>query len=81
MELKVVPDLYRNGHSVEAKNYDVETSSGRSNLNRELSRQYNKRLEHLPTGTSQTAVIDVRGQNVAPETFNSITVGYSTKLP
>jgi hypothetical protein len=63
------PDLYRNGHSVEVKNYDVETSSGRGNLNRELSRQYNERLEHLPTGTSQTAVIDVRGQNVAPETL------------
>ncbi|MBB5645294.1 hypothetical protein [Pedobacter cryoconitis] len=61
------PDLYAEGHSVEVKNYDVETSSGRGNLNRELTRQYNERIEHLPEGTSQTAVIDVRGQNISPE--------------
>lgn len=63
------PDLYNPGHSVEVKNYDIESSAGRSNLKTELTRQYNERVTHLPQGDKQTAIIDVRGQNVPPETL------------
>ncbi|WP_345990347.1 hypothetical protein AAEU33_00225 [Chryseobacterium sp. Chry.R1] len=61
------PDLYNTGHSVEVKNYDVTSNTGRRNLTNELNRQYTDRLQNLPPGTRQTAVIDVRGQNMSPE--------------
>lgn len=63
------PDLYNTGHSVEVKNYDVTSNAGRRNLTGELNRQYTDRVANLPSGTRQTAVIDVRGQNVSPETL------------
>ena len=59
----VRPEFYKNGHSVEVKNYNVETSSGRNSLINNVSSQIKKRLTNLPEGTEQTVVIDVRGQD------------------
>ena len=59
----VRPEFYKNGHSVEVKNYNVETSSGRNGLINNVSSQIKKRLTNLPEGTEQTVVIDVRGQD------------------
>ncbi|GEN70911.1 DUF4280 domain-containing protein [Chryseobacterium lathyri] len=75
------PDLYTEGHSVEVKNYDVTSNNGRSNLTNELKRQYNDRLKNLPNGTRQTAVIDVRGQNVSPETLIELQESINRSCP
>lgn len=55
-------EFKKNAHSVEVKNYDIETSSGRKSLINNVSNQIKNRLTNLPEGTEQTVVIDVRGQ-------------------
>ncbi len=66
------PDFYINGHSLEVKNYKVTTSSGRSNLIRNVSKQINKRLNDLPEQTKQSVIIDVRGQNGTRDVLRDI---------
>lgn len=66
------PDLYKDGSSLEVKNYNVETSSGRSNLVRNVGDQAVQRASHLPPGTVQSLEVDVRGQAVTPETLDEI---------
>jgi hypothetical protein len=61
----VRPDLFRSGQSIEVKNYNVQTASGRSSLVNNVSNQVNQRATHLPSGTNQKVVVDVRGQNVS----------------
>ena len=68
----VRPEFYKNGHSVEVKNYDIETSSGRNSLINNVSSQIKKRLTNLPEGTEQTVVIDVRGQEYNLEILRDI---------
>lgn len=63
----VRPDFYAPGHSVEVKNYNITTSSGRRSLVRTISRQYKERLEHLPADTKQTFIADIRGQSISEE--------------
>lgn len=57
------PEYFKPGHSVEVKNYKIETPGGRSNLANNVSKQVNQRITNLPGGTKQTIVVDVRGQN------------------
>lgn len=59
------PDFYKKGTSIEVKNYNLTTSSGRNSLVNTISKQVNKRIFDLPSGTKQTIIIDVRGQNVS----------------
>ncbi|TYR78804.1 hypothetical protein FZC66_17390 [Priestia megaterium] len=66
------PDFYIDGHSIEVKNYKVTTSSGRSNLIRNVSKQINKRISDLPEHTKQSVIIDVRGQNVSRDVLRDI---------
>ena len=61
----VRPDYYKSGFSVDIKNYNVASASGRSNLARNIEAQYNQRIENLPDGTQQAVLIDARGQNVS----------------
>ena len=68
----VRPEFYKNDHSVEVKNYNVETSSGRNSLINNVSSQIKKRLTNLPEGTEQTVVIDVRGQDYNLEILRDI---------
>jgi hypothetical protein len=66
------PDFYIKGHSIEVKNYNLTTSSGRSNLVRNVSKQINKRINDLPSGTKQTVIIDVRGQNISRDVLRDV---------
>ncbi|EAC5323005.1 hypothetical protein KV68_11445 [Listeria monocytogenes] len=66
------PELYRQGHSIEVKNYNVQTSSGQNNLINNVSKQIKERLTNLPPGTEQTILIDVRGQNVSNDILKNI---------
>ncbi|MCG3088319.1 hypothetical protein L7D49_10350 [Sporosarcina sp. MB25] len=66
------PDFYTNGHSIEVKNYNLTTSSGRSNLIRNVSKQVNKRISDLPEKTKQTVIIDIRGQNVSRDVLRDV---------
>ena len=61
----VRPDYYKSGFSVDIKNYNVESASGRNNLARNVEAQYYQRGANLPDGTNQSVVIDIRGQHVA----------------
>ncbi len=66
------PDLYQTGHSIEVKNYKITTSSGRSRLINNVSKQVEKRLGDLPNGTKQSVLIDIRGQNVSDEILDEL---------
>lgn len=66
------PEAYKNGLSIEVKNYNVETAQGRSNLVRNVSKQAKHRAKNLPVGTKQQVNIDVRGQNVSRAELNKI---------
>lgn len=57
------PDYYKPGNSVDIKNYNVETAGGRNSLANNIEKQYNQRLQNLPSGTKQSVQIDIRGQN------------------
>lgn len=59
------PDLFKDGHSIEVKNYKIDNPAGKSRLKSELARQYEDRVKHLPPNTKQTAIIDTRGQNIS----------------
>lgn len=58
----VIPDFYKPGISIDAKNYDIESVRNRSNLIRNIVAQYWQRVVHLPPGTRQGVIIDLRGQ-------------------
>ncbi|MGG3045644.1 WXG100 family type VII secretion target [Bacillus anthracis] len=68
------PDRYSHeaGHSIEVKNYNVMTSSGRRSLINIVVKQFEDRLKHLPEGSNQTVVIDVRGQDATREILKQI---------
>ena len=68
----VRPDYYKVGHSVDIKNYNLESSSGRRNLVRNIVKQYEQRLMHLPEGSKQSVQIDLRGQNVSDEVLTKL---------
>ena len=68
----VRPDYYKDGFSVDIKNYNVESASGRRNLARNIEKQYYQRIENLPDGTKQSVMIDVRGQNVSEAALNMV---------
>ena len=68
----VRPDLYKDGFSMDVKNYNVETASGRSNLARNIEKQYYQRLDNLPKGTIQSVLIDIRGQNISQDNLNAL---------
>ncbi|MBD0417578.1 RHS repeat-associated core domain-containing protein, partial [Oryzicola mucosus] len=60
----VLPDRFKDGHSIEVKNYNVETAKGRAGLVRNISNQAVDRAKNLPSGTRQSVYIDARGQKV-----------------
>lgn len=53
---RVRPDYYKDGFCVDIKNYNVESASGRSNLARNIEKQYYQRIENLPDGTKQSVI-------------------------
>ena len=68
----VRPDYYKDGFSVDVKNYNVESANGRSNLARNIEKQYYQRIQNLPEGTKQSVLIDIRGQNVSDADLNAL---------
>jgi hypothetical protein len=66
------PDLYKPEISVEVKNYDVQTDDGQKRLIDNVIQQSIERAKHLPNGTSQSLIIDVRGQQIDRNTLESI---------
>jgi len=68
----VRPDLYKDGFSIDVKNYQIETASGRSNLARNIEKQYYQRIGNLPEGTEQSVLIDIRGQNISQNNLNAL---------
>ncbi len=64
-------DMYKIDHIVEVKNYNITTSTGRSNLINNIRQQYWQRKDFFPN-TQQTYCIDVRGQNVSLDTLNQL---------
>ena len=64
--------MYKDGFSIDVKNYKVETASGRSNLARNIQKQYYQRMHNLPAGTKQSVLIDIRGQNVSQNNLNAL---------
>ncbi|WP_229804756.1 LysM peptidoglycan-binding domain-containing protein [Paludibacterium paludis] len=66
----VRPEYYRDGMSVEVKNYDVETEAGRLRLVRNVVNQAAQRLSNLPENTVQNLTIDVRGQSISRGELN-----------
>lgn len=66
------PEYYRPGSSIEVKNYNVETASGRSNLVRNITKQAETRASNLPDGAVQTVYIDVRGQQISRADLDKI---------
>lgn len=68
----VRPDFYCKGSSVDYKNYDISTSAKRNNLVRNITNQYYRRVAELPPGTSQTFVIDIRGQAIKDSVLNEL---------
>ena len=68
----VRPDYYNPGSSIDIKNYNLDTQSGRTNLARNIEKQYYQRLKELPAGTKQSVQIDVRGQNISDTQLESL---------
>jgi hypothetical protein len=68
------PDYFASGRngSVEVKNYNVETALGRDRLVTNVTQQAIYRATHLPSGSSQTVYLDVRGQNVSRQQLNDM---------
>ena len=75
----VRPDWYIYGQrvSVEVKNYNIKNNA--SNLINNVVTQAKYRAKHLPKGTTQTVVIDVRGQNIDVVKRNYIQKEISSK--
>jgi RHS repeat-associated protein len=60
------PDYYKEGSSVDIKNYNIETAKGQSRLVDRVSEQAMGRAKNLPPGTTQKVQVDARGQNAPP---------------
>ena len=62
----VRPDEYSSLYNmaVDVKNYSVETAAGRGKLVSNVLGQARERAIHLPAGTRQGLIIDIRGQTV-----------------
>jgi hypothetical protein len=58
----VRPDFVKGKTAIEVKNYDLNKNV--SGLIRDVSKQAEKRVEHLPEGRKQKVVVDIRGQSV-----------------
>jgi hypothetical protein len=64
------PDYYKEGSSVDIKNYNIETAKGQSRLVDRVSEQAMGRAKNLPPGTTQKVQVDARGQNAPPSAKN-----------
>ena len=66
------PDFYKTSKSIDVKNYNLEKETGKINSVRNIEEQYNKRIYHLPSGTKQTILIDIRGQKISQQNLSIV---------
>ncbi len=68
------PDFYNPAKNqiIEVKNYNITTSTGRSNLVNNIITQYNERVKVFPKGLTYEVQIDVRGQKYDQTILNDI---------
>lgn len=66
------PDYYKEGHRVNIKNYNVTNSNGRARLVENIRKQYWQRKEFFGSGTKQTFVLDMRGQDLTRDIINEL---------
>ncbi|EIU8206560.1 hypothetical protein L6M02_001883 [Campylobacter coli] len=76
----VRPDLYKNGSSIEIKNYNLDKTYSANNLINIITKQYQQRLQHLPPKTEQIFIIGSRGQNISKEIQEKIKQKIRIKL-
>jgi RHS repeat-associated protein len=57
----VRPEGFKEGFSIESKNYDVTSTKGQNKLVYDVIKQVRRRAANLPQGTHQTIVLDFRG--------------------
>lgn len=58
--------------AIEVKNYDLSTVGHRNSLYIELKRQVTNRVNHLPTGSTQEIVLDIRGRNYSKNMMDKV---------
>ncbi|CAM8819863.1 DUF6861 domain-containing protein [Burkholderia pseudomallei] len=73
------PDWYKDGSSVEVKNYNIETSAGQERLIDNVSKQAIYRAQELPPNTVQSLFVDVRGQAVSRGELQNVIQAITTR--
>ncbi|CAJ7329435.1 Uncharacterised protein [Burkholderia pseudomallei] len=73
------PDWYKDGSSVEVKNYNIETSAGQERLIDNVSKQAIYRAQQLPSNTVQSLFVDVRGQAVSRGELQNVIQAITTR--
>ena len=58
------PDLYKEGSSIEVKNYDLTKPEGLNRLINNLKQNSAKRTKNIPSGTVQHLIVDAAGQEL-----------------
>lgn len=58
--------------AIEVKNYNLKSYDSRQTLIHELKRQVSSRMKHLPPGSTQEIVLDVRGRGYSTEFLEKI---------
>lgn len=64
----------------EVKNYNLQNSTCLHDLIYELKRQVAERIRHLPTGSTQEIVLDVRGRGYSTDFLNQVVKYIKTEL-
>ncbi|MDI9648015.1 DUF4150 domain-containing protein [Burkholderia cenocepacia] len=73
------PDWYKDGSSVEVKNYNIETPAGQERLIDNVSNQAIYRAQQLPPDTVQSLFVDIRGQVVSRGELQNVIQSISTR--
>ncbi|WP_241012855.1 MULTISPECIES: DUF4150 domain-containing protein [Burkholderia] len=73
------PDWYKDGSSVEVKNYNIETPAGQERLIDNVSNQAIYRAQQLPQNTVQSLYVDIRGQEVSRGALQNVIQSISTR--
>lgn len=66
------PDLYKEGSSIEVKNYDLNKPEGLNRLINNLKQNSAKRTKNLPSGTVQHLIVDAAGQDLSDNIIDAI---------
>lgn len=73
------PDIVRQTkkglEAIEVKNYNLTDPNSRKSLYHVIKRQVSDRNTHMPPGTSQRVVLDVKGRGYSKDTINQVING------